>query len=441
MKTIEEERSSNSQLSEKLNAITQLHDEIVQQKAQANAHSMHKIASWYYNRDQNRFTPSPTFNEIFCQKCTSLIDFFDFLDTDSVGKISKLLAQNKFFETSFNATINDYHRTFYIKVEPINGSEVIAVVEDMTELLQEQERLMVLNRAMHAYIGIIDNNIATVSADERGHFVDVSEAYEILSGRSKEESIGKNINIMRHPDTDKAFYRHMWDTLKSGKMWSGEIQNINKNGESFWVKAVITPKYYDKTIAYTAIYNDISATKKLQELSTIDDLTGLGNRRYFNEMISKEMKRLRRSEESIIFMMLDIDHFKRYNDTYGHAKGDEVLSRVGKTLLASLGRGRDYAFRLGGEEFGILTSGISLEESIAFANKICKNIEALHILHKNSSVSPYLTVSVGVVHSNLMVDLIDEHGLYTVADDALYAAKNSGRNRIAIHEENELELF
>ncbi len=128
---------------------------------------------------------------------------------------------------------------------------------------------------------------------------------------------------------------------------------------------------------------------------------------------------------------MDIDHFKQYNDTYGHQAGDKVLENIGKTLKSSLKRGSDFAFRLGGEEFGIIFSDLNESESSIFANLVRKNIEKLQIEHKNNSASSYVTASMGLIVQKEK-DILSDDEIYKLADDALYQAKESGRNRVVL---------
>ena len=130
-------------------------------------------------------------------------------------------------------------------------------------------------------------------------------------------------------------------------------------------------------------------------------------------------------------LSIDIDYFKKYNDTYGHPKGDTALLEVAKVLKKNSSRASDYAFRMGGEEFSIIFSGISIEESYEYTKEIVKDVENLKIEHKSSKCSPYLTISAGLVvlSSN---NLVDVTCLYKYSDDALYEAKSKGKNQAVL---------
>jgi len=173
------------------------------------------------------------------------------------------------------------------------------------------------------------------------------------------------------------------------------------------------------------------ANKKLENVSYTDSLTSLHNRRYFNMVYERELKRAKRTHSYITFMMLDIDFFKQYNDTYGHIEGDFALKSVAKVLKDTLKRPSDFVFRLGGEEFGVVVTQTDESSSAKLARDICDAIKAREIKHESSSVHEYLTMSIGVVCC-IADDALDENILISRADEMLYRAKETGRDRYII---------
>ncbi|MDD5051820.1 MAG: diguanylate cyclase [Sulfuricurvum sp.] len=168
---------------------------------------------------------------------------------------------------------------------------------------------------------------------------------------------------------------------------------------------------------------------KLEQASYTDSLTSIYNRRYFNLLYDREYKRSIRSGRAFVFMMLDIDYFKQYNDTYGHIQGDQALQAVAKVLKSTLQRPGDWGFRLGGEEFGIILTDTECDSSRQMGEKIRAAIEGLKIEHKGSKVAPILTVSIGAICIIPLPNMGDE-ALIHAADTNLYAAKERGRNRV-----------
>jgi diguanylate cyclase (GGDEF)-like protein len=168
---------------------------------------------------------------------------------------------------------------------------------------------------------------------------------------------------------------------------------------------------------------------KLEQASYTDSLTTLFNRRYFNVVYEREFKRASRSGKPFVFMMLDIDFFKQYNDTYGHIQGDHALQAVSKILKSTLQRPGDYPFRLGGEEFGIILTDTDCSNAQMMGEKVRASIEALKIEHKGSKILPTLSVSIGAVCITPNTDM-GEDALIHAADTNLYAAKERGRNQV-----------
>ena len=202
--------------------------------------------------------------------------------------------------------------------------------------------------------------------------------------------------------------------------------------------AVLVISYYvfksiqkDHTQLEVATSKLKKANKKLENVSYTDVLTGLHNRRYFNHIYERELKRAKRANNYITFMMIDVDYFKQYNDTYGHIEGDFALKSVAKVLSDTLKRPSDYVFRLGGEEFGVLLSETDESNSAKLARDICDAIKVREIKHESSAVSDVITLSIGVVCC-IADDALDDEVMISRADEMLYQAKESGRDRYVI---------
>ncbi len=209
-----------------------------------------------------------------------------------------------------------------------------------------------------------------------------------------------------------------------------------------WISIKVEESINYKTLIYTVVvfliiialilYRHISVkklNKELEKISITDALTDIYNRRYFNEICPKLINSAKRKNTLITFLIIDIDYFKEYNDTYGHQSGDETLVKVAKAIKESLNRADDYCFRIGGEEFGVIFKADTKEEAFAFSNKIKENIENQKIEHSSSKISPYLTVSMGLICKNAN-DIDNFYEVYKQGDDLLYKAKELGRNRI-----------
>ncbi|WP_216831857.1 diguanylate cyclase [Alkalihalobacterium elongatum] len=168
----------------------------------------------------------------------------------------------------------------------------------------------------------------------------------------------------------------------------------------------------------------------LERLSSLDGLTGIPNRRKFNSYVELEWKRAKRQKSNLSLILLDIDKFKLYNDTYGHLEGDECLKKVAKILQASVKRSTDLVARYGGEEFAVVLPDTDLDGAVHLAEIMRRNIENSKIPHETSTVSDVVTISLGVAsfHGCESIKTIDT--LIDMADKALYEAKDAGRNQV-----------
>ncbi len=167
----------------------------------------------------------------------------------------------------------------------------------------------------------------------------------------------------------------------------------------------------------------------LQNLSSIDGLTGIANRRRFDETLEIEWKRCTRSHSSISLLMIDLDYFKKFNDNYGHVVGDECLKKIAAALVASTHRIGDLVARYGGEEFCVVLPETDQAGAITVAETMQTNVHALNITHAFSKCSDRVTVSIGV--GSMIPDAYCEsEALVLAADRMLYEAKQEGRNRV-----------
>jgi diguanylate cyclase (GGDEF)-like protein len=167
----------------------------------------------------------------------------------------------------------------------------------------------------------------------------------------------------------------------------------------------------------------------LKELSSLDGLTGIANRRKFDEWLDYEWRRARRGQIPITLLMMDIDYFKSYNDHYGHLAGDDCLKRVAELLKETARRPADLPARYGGEEFALLLAETDAAGAVRVAERLQQRMKSANIPHDFSDVAPYVTLSIGVC-AIVPSDSQLSHQLIESADKCLYAAKQNGRNRI-----------
>jgi len=173
------------------------------------------------------------------------------------------------------------------------------------------------------------------------------------------------------------------------------------------------------------------ANAELQKISSLDGLTGIANRRFHDEMLAREWRRCRRSRQPLSLVMVDIDYFKLFNDCYGHPAGDSCLKRVAEILQDVIHRSADMVARYGGEEFVYTLPESDVQAALAVAEKARKAVEDAHIPHETSKIASCLTLSLGVA-SIVPDQFMEPSALGHMADEALYAAKEQGRNCVKV---------
>ena len=182
---------------------------------------------------------------------------------------------------------------------------------------------------------------------------------------------------------------------------------------------------------YKKTLNELDEKNKLlSNLSITDHLTGLFNRRYFQNIIDKKINLLSRHNYQFYFALIDIDFFKDYNDAYGHHKGDIALQEVSNVLKETINRQTDYVFRVGGEEFAIIFEVDSKDNAISIMENLRKKVEDLKIIACNSTICNYLTISIGLGYIKKASPDANSDQIYDEVDKLLYESKDNGRNQI-----------
>ena len=276
-----------------------------------------------------------------------------------------------------------------------------------------------------------------------GVYTYISPMCNVSLGYDSSEMLGKYADEFIHPEDVNRF-----TSLRELIQKKDEVQTITyrircKNGKYIWFETKCQRFLSSHGECEEIIFISRDMTKEklklnqleretyqLQKAVFIDELTGVNNRRFFNQILNDEYKKSIISKKDFSLLMIDIDNFKQYNDTYGHPKGDQCLSLVANTLFIHVGN-IGFVCRIGGEEFCIVLPNTNNDQAISLANKLRYEVEELKVPHANSHTSPYITISIGVAttvadHSPQM----DSSELLVLADQALYKAKEDGRNQV-----------
>ncbi len=270
--------------------------------------------------------------------------------------------------------------------------------------------------------------------DKNGKYLGCNKSFEKFIGKSKEEIIGKTAYEISRINNAKKYSDMDNQLLNNPGTQTYEYEYENRNNEKKYV--VFNKVTYNNALGEVdgiiGIINDITEIKikeaELMGKTFVDALTGILNRRYFDENIQNEWNKCIRENKSLVLIMLDIDLFKKYNDHYGHQEGDNCLKKVAQEIKISLLRPSDLVIRYGGEEFVVILPDTNMEGALGVAKRIKENILHLAIEHEASTVNKFVTVSQGIAKINDRNDTINS--CLITADKALYMAKANGRNTI-----------
>ncbi len=297
------------------------------------------------------------------------------------------------------------------------------------------------------YIKHIEEAFIISKTDKKGFITYANDKFCSISGYTREELLGKPHNIVRHPDVPKKIFKQLWDTIESKKTFTGVVKNKNKRGGTYITEIKVFPIVVDDEIVeYISVRTDITAYAKekeddislakqnfqnertrFQELANVaytDSLTKIFNRLKFDELAKIEFLSAEKFDLPLSIAIVDIDHFKLFNDKYGHLVGDEVLVMLAQYINDSL-RNTDIFARWGGEEFVILFKSTKLEDAKLVSDKLRDGVSKLkHELAGN------ITASFGLTQYKYGDTLTK---MFKRCDDALYKAKANGRDRVEVN--------
>ncbi len=304
-------------------------------------------------------------------------------------------------------------------IEYKDGYAGLGTIIDMTDMKKISNKLKMLAQAVEQTDDMV------MITDKEGIITYVNDAYIIQSGYRHNELIGKTPRVVKSDMHNKEFYEKLWAIISSGQSFSGTIINKKKNKDLYHIEATITPIIDNKNeiTSYVATAKDITDKIKMQEelnkRANLDSLTGAYNRYKGNEIIDSIFDKFHRYNSGFALLMLDIDYFKKINDTYGHDVGDMILVRLSELISMHM-RKSDYLIRWGGEEFIIISEHLDDKKAQKFGKKLKIIVEAYEF---DQDIK--LTISIGVT----AVRTSDtKQTILKRVDDALYEAKDAGRN-------------
>jgi diguanylate cyclase (GGDEF)-like protein/PAS domain S-box-containing protein len=310
------------------------------------------------------------------------------------------------------------------------GATEATLREEVQRLQTELARLRegdMTYRALLEYAPIL---IST--KDLNGTVLMASRYFNTLDGIVATELVGRSVFDLFSADNAAQLWHNDQRAAREGRAIACEEEVVHRDKT---VHTYMTVKFPlrdgdGKIVGTGAVSTDISDTKAAQIDSMTDELTGLKNRRYFNMRFLEEQRRAHRDRRILTLLLADIDHFKGYNDRYGHPEGDSVLVSVAQALRTTLSRPGDLAFRLGGDEFACLYATGHEDESIELAERIRACVAGQRIAHAGNAPFGYVTLSIGLAFVGPDAEA-PQCDVYQHGDQALYRAKHRGRNCVA----------
>jgi len=301
----------------------------------------------------------------------------------------------------------------------------VGIVTDVTEKNAAQEQLKLAASVFsHAREGIMITS-------PQGDLIEVNAAFSRITGYQRDEVIGKNSNMLSSGLQGPDFYAGMWAELSKNRRWTGEIWNRRKTGEVYAEMLTISAvcDAHDNVLRYVALFSDISQQKenekRLEHIAHYDALTGLPNRVLLADRLRQAMVQTKRYAKKIAVVFLDLDGFKAVNDTYGHAMGDKLLVELAARMQRALREGSTIA-RMGGDEFVAVLTDLSQNEAAGVVIDQLLLAAAEPVL--TDGVALEVSASIGVAFFPQSEE-VDADQLLRQADQAMYQAKVTGKNR------------
>ena len=318
--------------------------------------------------------------------------------------------------------------------KPLKLGEVCARVRAQLQLSSRADSQQRQTERLRLIVNGMDEGLMIIEANGCIQFS--NPACDRHLGYEQNELTGMALGQLLSPGVTQEYlaYFSAWsaDPETVHPRGAREVQIRRRDGTARAMDLTLTPMYAGEPL-FIGLLHDITHHKQsetaLQRAALLDPLTRIANRRHFDSFLEKEWLRAIRSSEPLSLVVIDVDHFKLYNDTLGHAAGDACLRKVAAALQSHALRPTDIAARFGGEEFVLLFAETTLDTAIKLAESVRAHIESIEMPNPRSSTSSWLTVSVGV--ATIVPSQQDKiETFFVAADRAMYQAKEAGRNRV-----------
>lgn len=318
---------------------------------------------------------------------------------------------------AFNSGAVDY------VTKPFQTEELNVRVDNHIRTYQLQNELQKALKNNLNLIKIINSYVSFIKVDLQGIIQEISENFCKQLGCKKEHIKGQSVSLLKSGKTDHSLYKTIWETIQLGESFSYDIEDCNFLGGTNWYHVTISPDYSygNELTGYIAFYENIDEKIRFKHDAQTDGLTGLMNRVKLDEVLVTEVKRASRHQYKLSVILIDIDHFKEVNDNYGHQTGDLILQEFAASLSNNI-RETDFIGRWGGEEFLLICPHTDLDGAFALAENLRQIVESTHFSIIGNKTSSF---GISEFQENDTIEVVFKN-----VDNALYTAKNMGRNQV-----------
>ncbi len=444
------------------------------EKKFSNIYEQAPIGIELYDEKGRLLDVNPACLQIFGVNDVSEVQGFNlFADPNITNEIREMLAQGEpaTFESAFDfelvkklglyKTSRSGQCFLDWQITPLksSGTSITGYMVRVREITERKKMAHALEQSEKRFRALIEHSTDAITLiDRHGMVVYESPSAQLLTGYIAEERNGRSGFELIHPDDLPAVKATLSDVLThTGSINNAQFRSVKKDGTVWWTEGTAINLLHEPAVQAIVInYRDITERKtaeqalrdandqlnvrvaeieklqaELREQALRDPLTGLYNRRYLGDALERELSRVKREKKSMSIIVMDIDHFKRINDSYGHQAGDQFLTAIAD-LIARHARSSDIACRYGGEEFLLVMPGAGVRTAARRAEELRVACMQISIPHGGKKLN--VTVSLGVAAYPLHGKEAEE--VVIKADKALYKSKRSGRNRVTVWSES-----
>lgn len=385
------------------------------------------------SRDGSHRYASPTLTLLLGKDTKNVLTLSEYVHPEDMGKVSKSIREtittrapvylHSFRCLRYDGAWRTMEGEFSAMLDTPGVNGIVASIRDVTNQRLVEQSMQTLSSAVE------QSNSAVLITDDDGMVQYVNPRYMQITGYQATDLVGERADLLFKAEVTDSENRTLWECVRAGQTWEASLSSHRRNGERYWQSVSASPIFDESRRLSHIVLNieDVSEQRKthakMEKLAFYDPLTGLENRRLFKDRLDQCLKQVKRNKSMMALLFLDLDQFKRINDTLGHDAGDDLLCTVARRIKRCV-RDMDIVARLGGDEFTILLP--ELKDNRSSAHVADKILKALSKPIQLGSQEVIVSASIGITMAP--DDSLNASVLMRNADLAMYRAKDQGRN-------------